>query len=415
MHILEKFSLNCGINPLKLEKAEIFSSYYPLPFEKYIVFHACKDIPSKSYSYFQDVVDFMLENSAKKGYGLVQIGDPNDKILNGCLNLNGKINIFQTSFILKNASLLVGNDSFSTHICSAYKVPLVSLYSSAQPEVTGPYWKNQNQLTVMAPLNGNKPSYSKEDPERLIDNIKPEEVIQKIKLILPDIFKYKNIIPKSLFFGKNYRNHTIDIVPDVNQKINIPDGQVINIRFDLLKNAITEENISSAYLNTKNKKFFVTIDKPLDVFRFINEQNGPNLLSIILNINFKNFSIKNELKNLAQQIKKRGAPITVNYHPENLSDYQIGELKLEFLDTIPIVEVSIDKEQQALFLEALNKSNSLTFLKSSSIIISSNKFFLSEELYKQNKNADKAIQKISDIKNKKALAKECHNFYLFNL
>jgi hypothetical protein len=336
MHILEKYSLNCGINPLKLDKAKIFSSYYPLPFEKYIVFHAEKEIPSKSYSYFQDIIDFIAEGASKKGYGFVQIGGMEDKILNGCLNLNGKINIFQTSFILKNASLLVGNDSFSTHICSAYKVPLVSLYSAVQPEVAGPYWKNEKQLTVMASLNGNKPSYSREDPERSIDNIKPEEVIEKIKIALPEIFDHNSVIPRSIFIGKNYSNQTINIVPDVNQRINIPDNYIANIRFDLIKNNITQDNLSSAFLNIKNKKFFITINKPLDIFSILNRETAQNLLSIIININFENFSIKAELKNFIQQIKRKGTPITVNYNTENLSELQIGELKLEFLDIVPI-------------------------------------------------------------------------------
>jgi hypothetical protein len=40
MHLLEKYSLNCGINPKKLSEPFIFTSYYPVPSDKYIVFHA---------------------------------------------------------------------------------------------------------------------------------------------------------------------------------------------------------------------------------------------------------------------------------------------------------------------------------------------------------------------------------------
>ena len=198
MHLLEKYSLNCGINPLKLDKAELFSSYYPIPFDKYIVFHASSGMPAKNYSYYQDVVDFIYESATKNGYGLIQIGGAGDKNLNKCLNLNGKTNLFQTSFVLKNASLLIANDSFSTHVCSSYEIPSISLYSVIQPEVAGPYWNNGKQLTIMAPLNGNKPSYSKEDPERVVDNIKPEQIIEKIKILLPDLLNKRFSIPETL-------------------------------------------------------------------------------------------------------------------------------------------------------------------------------------------------------------------------
>jgi len=142
MHLLEKYSLNCGINPNKLEKPYIFTSYYPVSSKKYIVIHPSSGMPSKNYSYYQEVIDFIHEAAEKAKYEIIQIGEAKDPALSKCTNLQGKTNIHQTCFLLKGASLFIGNDSFSTHVSSAYGKPLVSLYSTIQPEVAGPYWKN---------------------------------------------------------------------------------------------------------------------------------------------------------------------------------------------------------------------------------------------------------------------------------
>ena len=246
MHLLEKYSLNCGINPQKLKKAEIYSSYYPVGFEKYIVIHASSGMRSKNYSYFQDVVDFIYPVISKNGYGIVQIGGKDDEALNNCLNLQGVTTIHQTAFILKNASLLLGNDSFSTHFCSSFGVPLVSLYSIIQPEVAGPYWKNKNQFTISAPLNGKKPKYSAEDPDRDIDKIKPEEIILKIKKIIPDLNWDQAVIPETIFIGKKYSEVSLNLVPDTAQKIENIQNHTLNLRFDLLKSS----KISAKLLNT---------------------------------------------------------------------------------------------------------------------------------------------------------------------
>jgi|LauGreDrversion4_2_1035121.scaffolds.fasta_scaffold00402_19 hypothetical protein len=414
MHLIEKYSLNCGINPSKLDKGEIFSSYYPLPFDKYIVFHASSGMPAKNYSYYQDVIDFIYEAATKNGYGFVQIGGAEDKNLNRCLNLNGKTNIFQTSFILKNAALLVANDSFSTHVCSSYGTPSISLYSVIQPQVAGPYWNNGKQLTLMAPLNENKPTYSREDPERIVDNIKPEDIINNIQKLLPDIASKDLILPETLFIGRGYRSQSVDIVPDSNLKPNIPDNFPVNLRFDLLKNEAKDENFLSATVASENKKFFITISSNIDVFKIINQKNQQNLLYILININEKNYSNKNELKKLCEEIKRNGAPLRIIYESRHLSEKQISDLKFDFLDVAPLIENKPNKKQEEMFLEALKAANDLTLFKSSHILFSSGEIFLSEESYRQNKPSSLSYQKIKTLKNSIALSEECDNIYLYN-
>jgi hypothetical protein len=292
-------------------------------------------------------------------------------------------------------------------------VPLISLFSTSHPEVNGPFWKNQKQMTIMAPLCDNKPSYSTEnDPDRIIDNIKPEEIIKKIKSIIPEITPSKSLIPETLFIGKEYKDQKIDIVPDSLKKIAIGNNKIVNIRFDLLNQEANQDNFLSSIMNTENRKFFITLNKRLDIFKAFEPQNAKNLLSFILNINSSNLETSDELKILAQEIKEKGAPLRVFYDAEGLSEKQIAKLKFDFLDIVPVFEKLFDKRQESLFLEALAKSNSLTLFKSSFMLFSSGKVFSSEEGYKQNIHSEKEIQKLNSFTN---LLKECSNLYLFNL
>ncbi|MCP4708017.1 MAG: lipopolysaccharide heptosyltransferase I, partial [Planctomycetes bacterium] len=55
------------------------------------------------------------------------------------INLVDRTSLLQTSSILKNARLVVGNDSGPLHIAAALSTPLVGLYGPTNPAVVGPY------------------------------------------------------------------------------------------------------------------------------------------------------------------------------------------------------------------------------------------------------------------------------------
>ena len=52
----------------------------------------------------------------------------------GIKNLIGKLTLSEYMRVCSNASVVVGNDSFSTHVASAYDVPCVSIFGSTVPE-----------------------------------------------------------------------------------------------------------------------------------------------------------------------------------------------------------------------------------------------------------------------------------------
>jgi len=415
MHLLEKYSLNCGINPNKLGKAEIYSSYYPIPHEKYVVFHASSGMPSKNYSYYQDIIDFIEPTLSANGFGIVQIGGKDDKSLNKCTNLHGITNIHQTAFILKNCSLLIANDSFSTHVCSSFGVPLVSLYSIIQPQVAGPYWNNGKQFTIMAPLGGNKPKYSNIDPDRIIDKIKPEDVLDQIKKALPDL-NWNNLnISKTILIGKSYPSQQIDFVPDLVVKIGVPNEFPFNIRFDYLKNKnISEENLYSALVNIENRPFSITTSQPIDLSKVINQNNIKNFKSLIFSIEKEYIKLIDKHIEFIKMLKNKGARVDIVIEKNNFSKKELDDLKFKFLDIQPINEIITTSWEDGDINGKIQELTDLTVFKSSRIIYSNGKSFLTKQSMLEGKPSSSNTQRIKEINNIKNLGKEIDSLFIFN-
>lgn len=416
MHLLEKYSFNCGVSPLRLEKPYIFTSYYPISKQNYVVVHPSSGMPSKNYSYFQQVVDFIYEPLANAGYEIVQIGEEKDLKLSKCTNLQGKTNLHQTCFIIKNASLFIGNDSFSTHVSSAYGVPSVSLYSVIQPEVSGPYWKNGKQFTIMAPLMGKKPRYSFEDPDRSIDKIKPEEIIEKVSLALPKIDFSSSKKIKSILIGSTFSKSSMEIVPDsLVPKETFPQMPA-NIRFDLLKSSkISQENVKIALETLAYRKGGIVTSEPLDINPFLQKDIKPNLSSIILHIKRKNLQFIEEAVSFTKKAKEAGFATRVALIKNNFSQEEINNLKFVFLDIAQISALEETSWLDPSTGENLSKQiNDLTIFKSSRIIFSNNKMFLSKAALLEDKPSTTLEQKLKEISNLEELGKELESCYIYN-
>jgi hypothetical protein len=414
MHLLEKYSLNCGINPEKIGRGEIYQSYYPLPYEKYIVIHASSGMKSKNYSYYQDIIDFIYQPLTSSGYKIIQIGAESDSPLSKCLNLQGKTNIHQTAYILKNCSLLIANDSFSTHMCSSFGVPTISLYSVIQPEVAGPFWKNGKQICIMAPLENRKPCYCADDSEKSIDKIKPEEIIEKIPQILDDV-NFKNINLKTIHIGKNYPNLILEFVPNFDLFIDKSINSLLSIRFDYLNSKINDFNIKCALTNLIKRKCAIITSQAFDISSFSNESVKNNILSLIVNISKKEYSNIDELCEFAEKTKKLGISTQVTVQKDKFSDEEINEIKFKFLDICPVSQLANRKPKKELKSEDQKKINSLTFYKSSRIIYSNGKNFISKAAYLKEKPAESFQQRINIVGDLGDFSDDIDNIFIFNL
>jgi ADP-heptose:LPS heptosyltransferase len=112
--------------------------------------------------------------------------------------LQGQTNINQTAFILENSKLHIGNDSFAIHMCSAFDVPLIGLYSVSSPEIAGPFWKNKNQI-CLTPKNW-KPSFNPNESPKRVNEIKIESIIESIQTTFK--YKFKSKYSNNFYWSK---------------------------------------------------------------------------------------------------------------------------------------------------------------------------------------------------------------------
>ena len=64
------------------------------------------------------------------------------------INFSGRIPLSDTMYIMKNARLLVCNDSMSLHMASAFKIPTVTVFCATSPEFGFGPWQNINSRVV---------------------------------------------------------------------------------------------------------------------------------------------------------------------------------------------------------------------------------------------------------------------------
>lgn len=244
MHLVENYALAAGA---KIGRPTIQTSFFPVGSEKYITLHACSGMNSKNYDYYKDVVKILTPKIEEEGYDIVQIGEEGEAQIKGTRSLLGQTTVRQTIFIIKNAALHIGNDSFSCHAASAYNTPLVTLYGATRPECCGPYWGDKEKQELLCPdLPDFKPSYSESERSKRVNKIFPDEVAEKALNLLGIPNELGGI--NRVHLGESFHLSIIDVVPDFNAHNNLPfaKGSSINIRTDYIE----EERYIESWLSS---------------------------------------------------------------------------------------------------------------------------------------------------------------------
>jgi hypothetical protein len=417
MHLLERYSLACGINPQKLGKAKIFELYYQVPFEKYIIIHASSGMPAKNYDYYNEVLDFCLESLKKGGYGIVQIGGKEDPAINNCLHLQGKTNIHQTAYLIKRAAALIGNDSFSTHMASSFGTPSVTLYSVISPNQAGPYWNNMGkQKVIMAPLkDGEKPSYSSKEADKKVNKIKPEQILKSLFDILPDLDKSLSKFPESIFIGRKYKTVSLNLVPDANFMTSKANDHDLNIRVDLLQNENLDNiNYSCILGHILNRKCIIVTDKILNAAIFQDERAKSNVKGVIFKLTKSNYKKIQENQEFIRQVKTNGIPINIGYDSNEINEDVANDMKIDYMDegfVAPLKnKAKLDKDLEKDILESFKDKK--TKIRSKMIIYSKGKNFLSEQCFKEQISSTSIEFYPNKVKKTEKLLNDADFFYV---
>jgi hypothetical protein len=396
MHLVETYSLSTGS---KIKKPFIHKKFFPLPFDKYITIQNSSGMQGKSYDYFQEVVNFVYEDLEKFGYKIIQIGSKDDKPLTNVFNLQGQTNINQTAFILENSQLHVGNDSFAIHMCSAFDVPLIGLYSVSSPEIAGPFWKNKNQI-CLTPKNWN-PSFNPNESPKRVNEIKIESIIESIKTLL-NINLTQNI--HTVFIGERYGHILLEAIPSIILPNNIFPEIPLNIRFDYIEDI--QENDYICTLNNLNiRKCAIITDKPLEIEKLF--QLKDKIINLFYDITFKDIDIT-----FVNKIKSLGMKVDFIFNKsKNKNESVLNNKKLELIDYQEIINIVENTDKPT---EEIKESK---FYKSKKILFANNNTYLSKAAFLENKpvNLDKldVTQNIKDINNIDLLIEEDADYCLF--
>lgn len=319
MHILEQYSLACG---LKINKPYILDKYFPLPFDKYIAFHAPSKFQSRKYDHWKHVLNLIKPYLDKNNINIVQIGDKDEQLFrDSCFITNGMTDFNQLAYIIKNSILLLGIDSFPVHLAAYYDIPLVGLYCNMYKEHSMPYWgQKQKQKLIESHRNGDKPSYSAFEAEKTINLINPEEIAKNVL----DLLNIKNSINvKSLYFGALSSESVIEMIPSHPIDISNLNISHINVRMDRLFNLNTLET------QLQISKCCILTNKKIDL-NFI-KKHKYNVVKIIFFINKKEFNQK-----YIEDFRNLNIDYELVYKEEN--ENELSQLKMEYMDFAHVIK-----------------------------------------------------------------------------
>lgn len=253
MHLLEAYANNCGV-ALGSEGVKPFTSYYPTP-NKYITIQTESGQASKNYKYFNIVIGLIKRQLNDNNISVVQIGGENDRVVDGALHLQGKTSFSQTFYVIKNAMLHIGNDSFGQHASGLFNVPTVALFGPTYANVCQGYYRHPDSISIEADRRGENPSLSAVDKNNHINRIKPEEVANTI---LKTLKLGERLAIETKFIGEHVDTLEHHVILDKGSVKLIKGFDNIFIRNDLYKSKLATGRL------LKHTKASIITDTPFD-------------------------------------------------------------------------------------------------------------------------------------------------------
>jgi len=349
-HLVEEYAKNLGV---KIGKPIFEPHYMPVIDSKYITVHVDNKIDSKYYEHFPETLELLKNILSPLGYKIYQIGGSDDPTLKEVDKSYLGFTRKQTAYILKNAQLHLGIDSFPVHLASAYDVPIVVLYSHIYPQHARPYWSTESRVKILdADRAGNKPSYSYQERPKTIHSIKPETIVASVCDLLE--IKWTRSI-KTLFIGEEYSKPCVEIVPNFFGESHELKNHLLNIRMDYFFN----EEALSEWCNAYNAH--IVSDKPINPELLKKYKNKIKEITFLIN-DISVFSLE-----YLQAVKNLGIPMIGECkNSENMA--VIREHYFDFL----IEEEKLSNEKT---VEELRQKQNLKFLTKKDVFSSGKRYY----------------------------------------
>lgn len=370
MKLLERYSLQSG---LKIGKQHLLEKFFPLPENPYIVLHASSGMGSKNYLYWNEVTQILHPILKANNVSLIQIGAAEDPSIIHCNHLQGKTSLHQTNYILRNALMLIGNDSFSAHRCGHIGVPVLTVFGPTSKDNHSPLEHTPNSIFLESHRNNNNPTFSSQEFQKTVDYIRPEEIINGVLKILGANIKFNR---NSMYIGRHYPMSSLEWVPNSELSPQFMPNAPIICRPDWLNSIEPNNEQFIAQSLNGGRKMTILINSELHL-GLIN-QFKQNIEALIIEISDK-FSLE-----YVKHLKRIGVKCQFFSFAQG---EELSNLRLKFFDYATID--SKKKRTKEHFVEEsskyLNKEldKNLTigenwWYKSNKFILSNNKIYLSK-------------------------------------
>ena len=191
VRLLEEFAKNCNLHPQEIINYQAEVKTCDIPNSDYIVIAPGGQKSSKTYKQWPDVV-FNLKEMIP-GIKLVQVGSLNEDLLEGVLDYRGK-EFSESFYIIKNAVMLIGCDSFPAHAAAAMATPHLIIYASTHASTCAPLMirKRVPQIAIeeseiCQPKCYKDQCMKMKDGKNCLSHINPESICLGVQRIIEKI------------------------------------------------------------------------------------------------------------------------------------------------------------------------------------------------------------------------------------
>jgi len=327
MHLVEQYALACGA---KIDKPYIYEKFAPLPFNNYITFSPYSK-PAKNYDYWREVLFMLLNDFKKIGVNIIQLGVEEEKSIEGCYDMRGKLDINQTAYIIKRGLLHLGADSFPTHIASSFGKKIVSLYSNSPVQNCGPFFSDKEDISTLTGVKKEeKHSFAIQENPKTINRIGPEDIACEVFRLLGIKAKVKN---KTVRIGTKWMHEFIEVVPSAVTNFSKPvpaDRHVIRMDYHYNINVMKDQ--------LKLNKGLIVTEKPIPISDIAEVKD--RIHQVIFLVTDSSYD-----KNFSRDLDKNNVPNSVF---SRLEGQDLRNLKFDLIDLDKKIQIIEKKNKEML-------------------------------------------------------------------
>lgn len=376
MHNIESYATSLG---LTIDKPSIYENYYPIGNFDYVTLSVGNYKNQAYYAHWQDVINMVFPLLEQKNIKIIQLNHNLQNKLSNCINIENPIEPNRLSYMLRQSKLHITENGLDLDIASYNDKNIIFLDKENSGNLTFPFWNKESNYIYL------------NDSENVknINKIKPEKIAKHI-------FKFLNLDHKiefeTVYIGDNYQNKNIQLIPDQQNDINIPNGSLLVVRMDKF---FSEENLAKQL--SKHKCVIIT-NKEIDLNLIQNFK--PNIHTIVY------FVEERDNPSFVKAIQSMGIGYNLMTY---LSEEKIEHKKIDYMDCDIINQAQIFKKEDVEELKDLDV-NSLYYI-SNGPVLSNFKVFKSVFDY-ENKTLTENPSLPSQIKENLDFWKEINNFHI---